>query len=88
MKTTQLHKELHNVALKREKQNESGETRIDEILIAYSIWFMKNNIEEFQMFCKFWNEQFIINCLLFIRHIISTENERQYLLQEINPLLS
>ena len=56
MKTTQLHKELHNVALKREKQNESGETRIDEILIAYSIWFMKNNIEEFQMFCKFWNK--------------------------------
>jgi len=61
MNATQ-HKELHNVKIKREKQNELIKTRIDEILMTYSIWFMKNNIEEFQMFCKFWNEQFIINC--------------------------
>ena len=61
MNATQQHKE-HNVNIKREKQNELIKARIDEILMTYSIWFMKNNIEEFQMFCKFWNEQFIINC--------------------------
>ena len=63
MKATQEHKELHNVEIKRIKQNELGEAKIDEILMSYSIWFMKNNIEEFQMFYKFWNEQFIINCI-------------------------
>jgi hypothetical protein len=54
-------KELHGVEIKEEKQNESDKIRINEILSGYSIWFMKNNIEEFQMFCKFWNQQFTIN---------------------------
>lgn len=62
MEVIQQYKELHNVEIKREKQNEPSETRIDDILIRYSIWFIRNNIEEFQMFCKFWNEQFMINC--------------------------
>jgi len=61
MEVIQQYKELHNVEIKREKQNESSEMRIDDILIRYSIWFIRNNIEEFQMFCKFWNEQFMIN---------------------------
>ena len=56
--TPQQHKKLHNVEVKKEKQNELDEARINEMLIHYSIWFMKNNIEEFQMFCKFWNQQF------------------------------
>ena len=55
---SQQHKELHSVEVKKEKQNKSGEARINEMLTSYSIWFMKNNIEEFQMFCKFWNQQF------------------------------
>ena len=62
MKTiTQQRKELHNVEVKNEKQNESDEASINEMLFSHSIWFMKNNIEEFQMFCKFWNQQFTTN---------------------------
>ena len=57
MKTTQQYKELHNVEIMKEKQNESDDTRIYEILSKYSTWFMKNNIEEFQMFSKFWNKK-------------------------------
>ena len=58
--TTQQKKELHNVEVK-EKQNKSDEPSINEMLSRYSIWFMKNNIEEFQMFCKFWNQRFTTN---------------------------
>jgi len=54
-------KELYNVEFKKEKQNESNEVRVNEMLSRYSIWFMKNNIEEFQIFCKFWNQQFTTN---------------------------
>ena len=54
-------KEFYNVEFKKEKQNESDEMRINEMLSRYSIWFMKNNIKEFQTFCKFWNQQFITN---------------------------
>jgi hypothetical protein len=61
MKATQQYKELHNVEIMKEKQNESDDTRIYEILSKYSIWFMKNNIEEFQMFSKFWNQQYTTN---------------------------
>lgn len=60
MKATQQHKELHNVKVKQ-KQNESDEAKINEMLSLYSIWFMTNNIEEFTMFCKFWNQQFTTN---------------------------
>lgn len=61
MKATPQHKESHIVEVKKEKQNESDKTRINEMLSEYSIWFMKNNIEDFQMFCKFWNQQFTAN---------------------------
>ena len=61
MKATQQYKELHNVEIMKEKQNKSDDTRIYEILSKYSIWFMKNNIEEFQMFSKFWNQQYTTN---------------------------
>jgi hypothetical protein len=61
MKATQQYKELHNVEIMKEKQNELDDTRIYEILSKYSTWFMKNNIEEFQMFSKFWNQQYTTN---------------------------
>jgi len=54
-------KELDTVEVRKEKQNESNETRVNEMLFEYYIWFMKNNIEEFQMFCKFWNQRFAPN---------------------------
>jgi len=49
--TLQQHKKFHNVEV--EKENESDGTRINEILCKYSIWFMKNYIENSQMFYKF-----------------------------------
>ena len=59
--TLQQHKKLHNAEVKNEKQNESYEASINEILSRYSIWFMKNYIEDSQMFYKFWNHRFITN---------------------------
>lgn len=73
MKATQQYKELHNVEIMKEKQNESDDTRIYEILSKYSIWFMKNNIEEFQMFSKFWNQQYIA---LYEQITYNRNNER------------
>ena len=61
MKATRQYKEIHNVEIMKEKQNESDDARIYEILSKYSIWFIKNNIEEFQMFSKFWNQQYTTN---------------------------
>ena len=60
MKPTAQRKESHNVEVKKEKQNESNDTKINEMLFEHSMWFMKNNIEDFQMFCKFWNRQLFI----------------------------
>jgi len=61
MKAATQHKESHSVEVKKEKQNESEDTSINEILSKYSVWFMKNNMEDFQMLCKFWNQQFAAN---------------------------
>jgi len=52
-------KEIHNVETNQKKQNESDEVRINEILSRYFIWFMNNNVEEYQMFFKFWNQKFM-----------------------------
>ena len=57
--TVQQHKkELHNVDVKKKKQSESDEARINEILSRYFTWFINNNIKEFQIFSKFWNQRF------------------------------
>ena len=52
-------KEIHKVKINQEKQIESEEARINEILTRYFFWFMNNNIEEYNMFFKFWNQKFI-----------------------------
>lgn len=54
----QLKKEPHNVEVKKKKQSETNESVINEILFRYFTWFTNNNIKEFQMFCKFWNQKF------------------------------
>jgi len=51
-------KGIHNVEINQEKQNETDETRVNEILIRYFVWYINNNIEEFQTFFKFWNQKF------------------------------
>ena len=47
------------------KKNKINETRAYEILSRYFIWFMNNNIEEFQMFSKFWSRAFLNHTSLF-----------------------
>ena len=57
--TLQQHKKkIHDVDVKKEKQSEPYETRINEILSRYFVWLINNNIGEFQIFCKFWNQRF------------------------------
>jgi len=51
-------KEIHNVEINQEKQSETDEVRVNEILIRYFVWYINNNIEEFQTFFKFWNQKF------------------------------
>ncbi len=58
--TPQQYKELHSIEVK-EKQKESNEAKINELLSSYFVWFMNNGIDEFRMFCKFWNKQFSNN---------------------------
>ena len=67
MKSTlqQYGKELHNVEVKKKKQSESNETRTTEILSKYFIWLVNNNIKEFQIFYKFWNQKFTTQSLFF-----------------------
>ena len=47
------------------QKNTLNETRVDEIISRYFIWFMNNNIEEFQMFSKFWSHGFLNHIPLF-----------------------
>ena len=67
MKSTlqQYEKEFHNVEIKKEKQSESNETRTTEILSKYFIWLVNNNIKEFQIFYKFWNQRCTNQSLFF-----------------------
>jgi len=46
-------KELYNVEVKKEKQNESNEPSINAMLSRYSIWFMKNIWMIFKCFGNF-----------------------------------
>lgn len=59
MKSTlqQYGKELHNVEVKKKKQSKLNETRTAKILSKYFIWLVNNNIKEFQMCYKFWNQR-------------------------------
>jgi hypothetical protein len=59
MKSTlqQYEKELHNVEVTKKKQSKLNETRTTEILSKYFMWLVNNNIKEFQMFYKFWNQR-------------------------------
>ncbi len=67
MKSTlqQYEKEFHNVEVKKEKQSESNETRTAKILSKYFIWLVNNNIKEFQIFYKFWNQRCTSQSLFF-----------------------
>lgn len=52
----QQQKEIHGIDARKEKQDASDETGINEMLSRYFVWFTNNNIEEFQTFYKFWNQ--------------------------------
>lgn len=67
MKSTlqQYGKELHNVEVKKKKQSKLNETRTAEILSKYFIWLVNNNIKEFQMCYKFWNQRCATQSLFF-----------------------
>ncbi len=51
-------KELDKVYAGKKEENEPDEVRINVMLSGYFVWLMNNNIEEFQMFYKFWNPIF------------------------------
>ncbi|MGI9565510.1 MAG: hypothetical protein ACR2LL_00670 [Nitrosopumilus sp.] len=62
--------QLQNTEEKREDNNETkkiplNETGIEEIFSLYFIWFMNNNIEDFQMFSKFCSQGFLNQALFF-----------------------
>jgi len=42
-------------------KKESDEAKINEVIFGYFTWLVMNNIEEFQTFYRFWNQQFIVN---------------------------
>ena len=65
--TLQIGKKETDPKFEKEKQNELDKTEINEIVSRHFIWFMNNNIDEFQMFCKFWNQTFINQSLLLMR---------------------
>ena len=67
MKSTlqQYEKKLHNVEVTKKKQSKLNETRTTEILSKYFIWLVNNNIKEFQMFYKFWNQRCTSKSLFF-----------------------
>ena len=62
----QQHKKgIQKVETNQEKHTE--EARINEMLTRYFVWYMKNNIEEYNMFYKFWNQKFTNQSSAFLR---------------------
>ena len=62
---TQLQREEKDECIQNPKENSITQDRIDEIFSRYFIWFMNNNIEEFQIFSKFYREKFLNPNFLF-----------------------
>ena len=60
-------KKIHSVKINQERQSESDETRINKTLTRYFVWYMNNNIEEFRICFKFWNEKFTNHSSVFFR---------------------
>ena len=48
-------------------ESKSEETRVNEVLSRYFVWFMNNNIEEFQKLCTFWNQRITNQSSIFLR---------------------
>ncbi len=68
MKTVlqQRKKELSDVNIES-RENKSEDVRVNEVLSRYFIWFMNNNIEEFQKLCTFWNQRITNQSSIFLR---------------------
>jgi len=47
-------------------ENKSEEARFNEVLSRYFVWFMNNNIEEFQKLCTFWNQRITNQSSIFL----------------------
>lgn len=52
----QQRNEIYEIDVKNEKSNTSDEVRINKMVSRHFVWFMNNNIEEFQTFYRFWNQ--------------------------------
>lgn len=63
----QQKKVFPNEDVENKKENKSEEARVNEILSRYFAWFINNNIEEFQMFCTFWNQKITNQSSIFLR---------------------
>ena len=63
METILQHKKFDNTNVK--KQDDSDKLAVNEIMSKYFVWFMNNNIEEFQKCCWFWAQRFTDQSQLF-----------------------
>ena len=59
--------ELSNADTERRIESKSEETRVNEVLSRYFVWFMNNNIEEFQKLCTFWNQKITNQSSIFFK---------------------
>ena len=62
---SQLQRKEQSEHVQNPKEKMISEDRIDAIFSRYFIWFMNNNIEEFQIFSKFYREKFLNQNFLF-----------------------
>ena len=58
-------KDIEKTEINQEKHTE--EARVNEMLTRYFVCYMKNNIEEYNMFYKFWNQKFTNQSSIFLR---------------------
>lgn len=63
----QRKKELSNLDMEKSKESRSEETKVNEILSRYFVWFLNNNMEEFQKICTFWNQKITNQSSIFLR---------------------
>ena len=65
MKTILQEKRKTNLEHYKAQENLPTETKMYDVLSKYFIWFMNNNIEEFQTFSKFWSYGILNQTMLF-----------------------
>ena len=68
--STVLHQQNKRVesseTAKIEQENRPRKNSVNDTLSRYFIWFVNNNIEEFQIFTKFCNQRFSEQTSLFL----------------------